>query len=268
MKILITNDDSINAPGLKALIDCAVGFGDVTVVAPERPQSGQSSAITVESPLRIRQLDDYNGARMFAVSGTPVDCVKLALDAIVTERHDLLLSGINHGSNSGNAIIYSGTMGAVLEGCMAGIPSVGFSLLHHSLAADFSLSATYVTDIIAHVISSGLPSQVALNVNIPAKMVPHGIKVCRAARGHWTEEYRRYEDPMGRPFYMLTGRFVNDEPDATDTDEYWLDRGYISVVPVTPDMTAMEAIKALAPPQPSPKGRESDRTQSPSRPSP
>lgn len=245
MKILITNDDSINAPGLRALIDCATGLGDVTVVAPERPQSGQSSAITVETPLRIRQLDDYNGARMYAVSGTPVDCVKLALDNILDEKPDLILSGINHGSNSGNAIIYSGTMGAVIEGCMAGIPSVGLSLLHHSMSADFSLSATFVTEIISHVAQGGLPAQVALNVNIPAKIVPHGIRVCRAARGHWTEEYRRYEDPMGRTFYMLTGRFINEEPDADDTDEYWLDRGYISAVPVTPEMTATGAITSV-----------------------
>lgn len=246
MKILITNDDSIHAPGLKALVDCASGFGDVTVVAPTQPQSGQSSALTVSNPLRITEVESYHGARMFTVSGTPVDCVKLALHALFDTKPDLLLSGINHGSNSGNCIIYSGTMGAVLEGCMLGIPSVGFSLLHHSLAADFSLSENFVTDIIARTVSEGLPDYTALNVNIPAKVIPKGIRTCRAARGHWTEEYKEYTDPFGKSFFMLTGRFVNDEPDCTDTDEYWLNNGYISLVPVTPEMTALSAIKAMA----------------------
>lgn len=242
MKILITNDDSINAPGLRALVDCARGFGDITVVAPVQPQSGQSSALSVNKPLRINRLEDYNGARMYTVSGTPVDCVKLALDAIFPVKPDLLLSGINHGSNSGNAITYSGTMGAVLEGTTVGIPSIGFSLLHHSLKADFSLSMSFVTEITAKTIANPLPPHVALNVNIPARVVPHGIRACRAAHGHWSEEYERYTDPSGNPFYWLTGRFINEEPDAVDTDEYWLEKGYISVVPVTPDQTAVACI--------------------------
>lgn len=242
MRILITNDDSINAPGLKALIDCALPFGEVVVVAPRHPQSGQSSAITVDSPLRLVRQEDFNGAKMYTVSGTPVDCVKLSLHALFPENPDLLLSGINHGSNSGNAVIYSGTMGAVLEGCMNGIKSVGFSLLHHSVSADFSLSRKFVKEIIAQVINHDMPDYVGLNVNIPAKVVPEGVKVCRAAKGYWTEEYRDYEDPFGRPFFMLTGRFINQEPDARDTDMYWLDNNYISIVPVNADMTAVDEI--------------------------
>lgn len=248
MLILITNDDSINAPGLKALIDAARPFGDIIAVAPALPQSGQSSALSVNKPLRINELPDYNGARMFSVSGTPVDCVKLALDAIVPRKPDLLLSGINHGSNSGNAITYSGTMGAVLEGITEQITSIGFSLLHHSIKADFTLSAPLVTEIISRVVNlGGLPPMTGLNVNIPAKIVPLGARVCRAARGHWSEEYERYVDPSGNPFYWLTGRFVNEEPDATDTDEYFLDRGYISIVPVTPEQTQFTAIRPLIP---------------------
>ena len=246
MKILITNDDSIHAPGLHALIDCASNFGDVLVVAPVEPQSGQSSAITVRQPLRIEENESYHGARMFTVSGTPVDCVKLAMHTLFDTKPDLLLSGINHGSNSGNCIVYSGTLGAVLEGCMLGIPSVGFSLLHHSLKADFSLSQNFVTAIIAEVVKNGLPDYTALNVNIPARIVPKGVRVCRAARGHWTEEYREYTDPFGKPFYMLTGLFVNDEADCTDTDEYWLGKGYISAVPVTPEMTSFGHIESLS----------------------
>ena len=246
MNILITNDDSIHAPGLKALVDCAVGFGNVTVVAPALPQSGQSSALTVGQPLRIKKLPDYNGAKMYSVSGTPVDCIKLALHTIVDEKPDLILSGVNHGSNAGNNIVYSGTMGAVLEGCMAGIPSVGFSLLHHSLEADFTLSQNFVTSIIDRVIEHGLPKYTVLNVNIPSKIIPKGVRVCKAAQGHWTDEFQKYTDPFGFDFYMLTGRFIVDEPDATDTDEYWLNQGYISVVPATPDMTDFKQLEPMS----------------------
>ena len=172
--------------------------------------------------------------------------MKLALHAIVPRKPDFLFSGVNHGSNSGNSITYSGTMGAVLEGCMQGIPSVGFSLLHHSLKADFTLSAPFVRSIAQKVVEKGLPVGVCLNVNIPAKVVPEGVRVCRAAKGYWTEEYRRYLDPAGRPFYLLTGHFVNIEPDADDTDEYWLARRHVSVVPVTPDQSCVSAIKPLS----------------------
>lgn len=244
--ILITNDDGIAAKGLICLAECVRPFADVIVVAPETPQSGKSSAITVGAPLRITAHPDREEARIFSVSGTPVDCVKLALHAITPRQPDLLLSGINHGSNSGTAVTYSGTMGAVLEGCMAGIPSVGFSLLHHSLKADFSLSIGFVKEITMKVMRHGLPYRTCLNVNIPALVTPKGVRVCRAATGHWSEEYVRYTDPSGDPFYWLTGRFVNGEPDATDTDEYWLGKEYISVVPVTPDQTLGSAIAGFA----------------------
>lgn len=244
--ILISNDDSINAPGLHSLIDCISGLGDVVVVAPEQPHSGMSSAFTVNEALRITSRPDYNGARMFTVNGTPVDCIKLGLYAVVPRKPDLMLAGVNHGSNSGTSIIYSGTMGAVLEACMVGIPSVGFSLLHHSIKADFSLSAPMVTAIAEKVLEEGLPKGVCLNVNIPAKVVPAGVKVCRAARGQWSDGYSRYLDPHGNPFYWLKGRFINEDVDATDTDEYWLERNYISVVPVSPDMTHVSAMKDIS----------------------
>jgi 5'-nucleotidase len=244
--ILVTNDDGIDAPGVMVLARAASTFGDVIVVAPLMPHSGQSASLSINSPLRISERpSDNESIRLFTVNGTPVDCVKLALHAIVPRQPDFLLSGINHGSNSGNAILYSGTMGAVLEGCTVGIPSVGFSLLHHSLKADFSLSEHYVREITARVIAGGLPDFTALNVNIPARVVPEGVKVCRAARGHWSEEYQRYLDPQGKPFYWLTGRFVNEEPDAIDTDEYWLGRNYISVVPVTPEQTAQKQMSTI-----------------------
>lgn len=244
--IFITNDDGIHAPGLRHLVECAGSFGDVIVVAPDTPQSGKSSAISVESPLFITQHSGMEGAKVYSVSGTPVDCVKLGLHAIAPRKPDLLLSGINHGSNSGVSVIYSGTMGAVLEGCVVGMPSIGFSLLHHSLKADFSLSTRFVTDIISKAFQDPLPKGVCLNVNIPALVVPDGVRTCRAATGFWTEEYRQYSTPSGTPFYWLTGQFVNSEPEATDTDEYWLGKNYVSVVPVTPDLTDSNAVAALA----------------------
>ena len=225
--ILISNDDSIDAPGIHHLARTVRSMGDVIVVAPAHPHSGQSAALTVGSPLRISEKPcDMEGVRMFTVTGTPVDCIKLGLHAIVPRKPDLVL--------------------AVLEACLEGIPAVGFSLLHHSMKADFTLSTAFVADITAKVLSGGLPKGVCLNVNIPAKVIPEGIKVCRAARGRWTDEYKRYLDPLGVPFYWLTGHFVNEEPDADDTDEYWLTRRYVTVVPVAADQSDTEAVKALA----------------------
>lgn len=231
--ILISNDDGVDAPGIHCLVDYVSDLADIIVVAPDRGRSGMSAAFTINEPLRINARPDYGKARFFSVNGTPVDCIKLALHAIVPRRPNLVLAGINHGSNSGCAVVYSGTMGAAIEGALSQIPSIGFSLLHHSIKADFSLSALYITQITSTVLEKGLPDGVCLNVNIPPRVVPEDIRVCRAARGRWTNSYSRYLDPQGNPFFMPDGRFVNDEPDATDTDIYWLDRNFISIVPVT-----------------------------------
>lgn len=240
--ILITNDDGINAPGIHELIDCVAEMGNVVAIAPDAPRSGQSSAISVNKPLRVTRHDDYHGAKMFSVSGTPVDCVKLGMHAVLTERPDLLLSGINHGSNSGNSIIYSGTMGAVLEGCMLGIPSIGFSYLSHDENADLSACRVIVRKITEQVMKQGLPHDICLNVNIPKTDAAEGMKVVRAARGYWTEEYADYTDPHGNPFYWLTGKFHNEEPGNPETDLYWLERGYASIVPCRPDQSATDKI--------------------------
>lgn len=246
--ILISNDDGISAPGVHSLIDFLVGSVDaeIAVVCPDSPRSGQSSAITCDSPLKVNRKENYKGARMWSVSGTPVDCVKLAFHEILRGRRiDLMLSGINHGSNSALSVIYSGTMGCALEACARGIPAVGFSLLDHSLGADFSGCRDTVVSVVRNVMSSGLPDRVCLNVNIPAKCNPKGIKTVRGARGYWTEEYKKYLDPHGKPFYWLTGSFHNLEPDNPDTDEYWLERGWATVVPVCIDMTACDSISAV-----------------------
>lgn len=229
--ILISNDDSVNAPGLHFLVDKVKELGDVWVVAPDEPKSGQSSSLTFNAPLRVTEHSGYEGARLFSVSGTPVDCIKLAMHNIVPRRPDIVLAGINHGSNAGNSVIYSGTMGAVFEGSMAGIPSVGYSLLHHSMAADFSECARFVKDVTAKVLANGLPEGVCLNINFPAKVKIEGMKVVRAARSHWTEEYQEYIDPHGKPFYWLTGRQINEEEGNPETDLYWLPRNYATCVP-------------------------------------
>ncbi len=244
--ILISNDDSVSAPGLLRLVDCMPDDADVIVVVPATPQSGQSSAFTVGSPLRINSLPDYGRARMFSVTGTPVDCVKLAMHTIVPRRPDLILAGINHGSNAGCNVVYSGTMGAVIEGCILGVTSCGFSLLHHSMNADFSMCMPFIKDMVKELLAAPLPAGVCLNVNMPARVAPKGVKVCRAARGYWTDEFQRYTDPHGNPFYWITGRFENSEPNATDTDEYWLANEYISAVPVVASPTANEFIENLA----------------------
>lgn len=238
--ILVTNDDGYLAPGVRALIRMLTPFGRVIAACPDSPRSAQSMAITVNSPLRINRDDKFTDAELYMINGTPVDCVKLAMSAIVPRRPDIIVSGINHGSNSAVNVIYSGTMGAVFEGCAFGIPSVGFSLTSHSMKADFEPCRPFVSRIVDRTLQHGLPNGLCLNVNIPADAIrpPHEMRVVRACRGKWTDEYERYSDPLGRDFFWLTGKFVNDEPDATDTDEWCLSHGIVSVVPTLLDRTA------------------------------
>lgn len=244
--ILICNDDGVNAPGLRFLIEAVKVIGDVIAVAPTEPRSGQSSAISVGVPLRITRRDDFDGAEVYAVNGTPVDCVKLAMHTVLKDRKiDIMLSGINHGSNAGNCVVYSGTMGAAIEACMLGIPAIGFSLLSHSWNADFTQCGPYVTGITEKVLKHGLPKGICLNVNIPADCIPKGLRVARASEGYWTEEYVDYKDPMGKPFYFLSGKFVDTDRNHAETDNYWLDRNYVTVVPTRPDPTALDEIARI-----------------------
>ncbi|MBR3831519.1 MAG: 5'/3'-nucleotidase SurE [Bacteroidaceae bacterium] len=233
--ILVTNDDGIEAQGIKSLVTYLMPLGDVVVVAPDSARSGQSAAITVNVPLRVTQVENQKGYVAFKTTGTPVDCVKLALNVLLSDAPDLIVSGINHGSNSGVSVVYSGTMGAVFEGIIHGIPSIGFSLCSFSHDADFSVCRNVVERLCKKALQQGLPSQLGLNVNIPATDSIQGEVVCRAARGKWVSEYESRVDPFGRPYHWLTGYFENAEPDAEDTDEYNLARNYISIVPVTPD---------------------------------
>ena len=245
--ILVSNDDGITAPGIRVLVECMKELGEVVVVAPDSPQSGMGHAITINHPLRLVK-SDYFGDEVLAYqcSGTPADCVKLALDKVLPRRPDLLVSGINHGSNSSINVIYSGTMSAAVEGAIDGLQAVGFSLLDYSMEPDFTASAHVVTQVAKGVLKNKLPADTLLNVNIPkvTKEELKGIKICRQAKAKWVEEFDQREDPYGRHYFWLTGEFVNMDH-GEDTDEWALKHGYASVVPVQFDMTAHHAIGLL-----------------------
>ena len=247
--ILVTNDDGITAPGLRALIEMMNEIGEVYVVAPDSPQSGMGHAITVDSTLfceKVKIDDGPQSDREWACSGTPVDCVKLALSKILPRRPDICVSGINHGANSSINVIYSGTMSAAVEAGVDGLPAIGFSLCDFAYSADFSAGKEFIQKIVRESLEQKMPGGMVLNVNIPKlpKQDIKGIKVCRQAKAIWTESYDERKDPRGRTYYWLTGKFENLDK-GEDTDEWALEEGYISVVPVQYDMTAYHYISEL-----------------------
>jgi 5'-nucleotidase len=244
--ILITNDDSLYAKGIKALVEVAKNYGDVVVVAPDKPQSGMGHAITFNDPLRLSPATFFDQIPAYACSGTPVDCVKLGIYEVLHRKPDLVLSGINHGANSSTNVLYSGTMSATIEGAMEHIPSIGFSYADFDENADFSAAQSIAHKIIPVVLQNGLPKGVCLNVNIPkvANENIKGIKVCRQAYAFWEDRFDKRIDQFGRTYYWLTGQFDQRE-DATDTDLYFLDQGYATIVPTHFDLTAHDAIHQL-----------------------
>lgn len=236
--ILVTNDDSITAKGVHELVKSLLRIGDVVCVCPELPQSGMSMALTVNAPLRVKQLEDYHGAKMYKVSGTPVDCVKMAVDNILTRKPDIVVSGINHGSNAAINVVYSGTMGAAFEGTAYGVPSIGFSLTSHDEDADFTPCMPVVDQLVRLVLKNGLPDDVCLNVNMPAHVKEYKeMRVTKGCKGRWNDGYEEYHDPAHRPFYWLSGNYFNEEPENEDTDEWCLNHGIVSIVPVKLDPT-------------------------------
>ncbi len=244
--ILITNDDGVTAPGIHALVDAMKTLGNVVVVAPDRPMSAMGHAITIGDPLRLESVDEFGDVEAYQCSGTPVDCVKLAVDKIIGSKPDLCVSGINHGSNSSINVIYSGTMSAAMEAAIEGIPAAGFSLLDYSFGADLS-AARYFSRLIAEkILTEGIPDDVLLNVNIPALKQDEikGVKICRQAVAKWEEEFDERTDPRGRKYYWLTGKFENHDH-GRSSDEWALSNGYVSIVPVQFDFTAHEAINFL-----------------------
>ncbi|MCX6269704.1 MAG: 5'/3'-nucleotidase SurE [Bacteroidetes bacterium] len=244
--ILVTNDDGIHAAGLRALIDVVRELGDVVVVAPDKPQSGMSHAVTTSSPLRIRKIHEEPGYSEYSCNGTPADSVKLGENIVIKGKADLVVSGINHGSNSGINLFYSGTMAAAIEAAMGGVNAIGFSLLDYSLQADFESGKPYIRKIISRVLSEGLPLNTCLNVNIPSLPFQElkGIKVCRMGKGFWDEEMEERTDPHNHPYYWLAGNFVSRDI-QTDTDEWALANHYVSVVPIQLDLTAYSLLEPL-----------------------
>lgn len=247
--ILVTNDDGYDSKGIAAAIEVARAFGRVVVVAPETTQSGMSQAITMYNPLYLRRIREEEGLEVYAFSGTPVDCVKMAFDYLLRdERVDMVISGINHGSNSAVNVLYSGTMGAAMEGSFYSCPAVGLSLDDHEADADFDAAVLFGKRIVGDILATPkLELPLCLNVNVPVGRPEEiqGIKLCRQNRGFWREEFYRHEDPRGREYFWLTGAFVNAEPEATDTDEWALANKYVAVVPVQVDLTDYRQLKNL-----------------------
>jgi len=241
--ILVTNDDGITAPGIRALVAAVKDLGTVVVVAPDSPQSGMGHAITIGKPLRLDRVSVFDdlGIAAYQCSGTPVDCVKLARDKILNAKPDLCVSGINHGSNASINVIYSGTMSAAMEAAIEGIPSVGFSLLDYNFDADFTIAKKVAHTVASRMLEKTMPPHMLLNVNIPVTTPGDfkGLKICRQADAKWAENFDHRIDPRGRDYYWMTGQFVNmDTGDGTDIEA--LKEGYASVVPIKFDFTDMQ----------------------------
>ncbi|HEY8511642.1 MAG TPA: 5'/3'-nucleotidase SurE [Cyclobacteriaceae bacterium] len=247
--ILVSNDDGITAKGIRTLVDIMKGIGDVVVVAPDGPQSGMGHAITVGETLRLEETTIFDGVRAFECSGTPADCVKIARHFVLkgeSRQPDIVVSGINHGSNTSISVLYSGTMSAAIEGAIEGTPAIGFSLCDYSHNADFSHVEPYVERITRQVLERGLPKGVALNVNFPPKRHENikGIRICRQSNAKWVEDFDQRFDPNGRRYFWMAGNFVNFDK-GEDNDEWAIANNYVSVVPVQFDLTAHEAIARL-----------------------
>lgn len=236
--ILITNDDGINAPGIRNLVESVRDIGHIVVVAPDKPQSGMGHAITIGEPLRLHKTHHFEGIESYACSGTPVDCVKISVDKVLHRKPDLCLSGINHGANHSINVIYSGTMSAAVEAAIEEIPSAGFSLLDFSIEADFTGARHFAREVVEKMLSTRLGKHTVLNVNIPSQPLEllRGIKICRQAYAKYEENYVQRNDPHGRKYYWLTGEFQNFDT-GKDTDVWALAHNYVSVVPVQYDLT-------------------------------
>ncbi|MFO7868790.1 MAG: 5'/3'-nucleotidase SurE [Bacteroidales bacterium] len=246
-KIFVTNDDGIYAHGLSILVKEMEKLGDVLCIAPERPHSGMSHAITFSNPLNIEKHRDEPGITTYSLSGTPVDCIKFALDKFYqTEKPDLIVSGINHGSNSSICAIYSGTVAAAREGAINNIPSIAFSSLLHDKHADFSCYSNIVYSISEKVLQNGIPNYVFLNINFPDTPEIRGTCISRQADGIWVERFEHRTDPHSRDYYWLTGEFKNVEPDAEETDEWLLKEGYASITPLRIEKTDIASMNKLS----------------------
>ena len=245
-RILIANDDGFQAPGIRALASMISDLGEGSICAPDGPRSGFSRAFSAAVPLRLKRQSNLNDVTVWSCSGTPVDCVKLAVDQLYEGKQpDLVLGGINHGDNSTVNSHYSGTMGVAIEGCLKGIPSIAFSLCDHNEQAPMAHLQPYVCHIVQQVLNHGLPKGVCLNVNFPTTPPFQGMRICRMTQGQWVNEVVAARHPAGFPYYWLVGNYQNEEPEAADTDQWALSHGYVAVTPTRIDVTAYEAFSQL-----------------------
>ena len=245
--ILISNDDGYHSVGIRALVDMVKDFADVLVCAPESARSGYSCAFSAVPPLRLKRRHNMGeDVEVWSCNGTPVDCVKLAIDQFCRERRpDLVLGGINHGDNSTVNAHYSGTMGVAMEGCMKYIPSIAFSNCNYDETADQGNLARYVRQIVKRVLAEGLPKGVCLNVNFPHRETFEGVRVCRMSYGRWVQEIVKEHHPRGYDYFWVVGQYENDEPAAEDTDQWAVSHGYVAITPTTMDVTAYEAMERI-----------------------
>lgn len=244
--ILISNDDGFQAKGINVLIDTLRDIADLLVCAPDSGRSGYGCAFSVFNPLHLKLRRKEKGLEVWSCDGTPVDCVKLALDQLCTKRKpDMVIGGINHGDNASVNTHYSGTMGVAMEGAMKYIPSVAFSLCDHAEDADFDPLLPYIRHITQKVLEEGLPEGVCLNVNFPVAKKFKGVKVCRMAKGTWGNECVRSIHPRGSEYFWMVGSYVNDEPKAKDTDNWALTHGYVAITPTRVDVTAYETMEKI-----------------------
>ena len=244
--ILISNDDGYHANGIKFLVSFLKEKADLLVCAPESARSGFSCAFSATTPLRLKRRHNMGDVEVWSCNGTPVDCVKLALDQLCTTRKpDLILGGINHGDNSTVNNHYSGTMGVAMEGCMKYIPSVAFSSCDYHTDADYSYLGDDVCKIVDEVLAEGLPKGICLNVNFPERPPFKGVKICRMTFGRWVNEVVKEHHPRGYDYFWMVGHFHNDEPEAADSDQWALNHGYIAITPTKMDVTAYEYIEHL-----------------------
>ena len=244
--LLISNDDGYQAKGIRSLVEMVSDYGDVIVCAPEDARSGFSCAFSATIPLRLIQRERREGVEVWSCNGTPVDCVKMALAEICPRKPDMVIGGINHGDNASVNAHYSGTMGVVLEGCMKYIPSVAFSLCDHRDDADFEPLRLFIRDIMRRVLQDGLPKGVCLNVNFPLVETYQGVRVCRMSHGSWLQEVTRCHHPRGYDYWWMVGHYQNDAPEATDTDRWALEHGYVAITPTQIDLTAYSAMSHLS----------------------
>ena len=243
--ILVSNDDGIMAKGISELVKFLRTLGEIVVMAPDAPRSGSASALTVTQPVHYKLVKQEVGVTVYKCSGTPTDCIKLAWNTVLDRKPDLVVGGINHGDNSATNVHYSGTMGVVIEGCLNGVPSIGFSLCNHDMGADFEAAGPYIRKIAAMVLEDGLPPLTCLNVNFPDTPDIKGIKVCEQAKGCWTNEWEVCPRQNDRNYFWLTGEFVDHEPENEKNDHWALANGYVAITPTKVDLTAYDFIDEL-----------------------